>query len=105
MSAEETYKIDKTVMAEIISSEETTNDSMKKPPPDKTPIKPKGEEPKGAGSGAELSGDSDVEGGEEGEKGDILELEEILRACNDIGGTTQLSGEEGGTFDVCTYVL
>ena len=91
-------------MAEIISSEETTNDSMKKPPPDKTSIKPKGEEPKGAGPGVELSGDSDDEGGEEGEEGDILELEEILRACNDIG-TTQLSGEEGGKCDVCTCVL
>ncbi len=80
-------------MAEIISSEEPTNDGVKKPPPDKTPIKPKGEEPKGVGS----SGDSDNERGEEGEEGDIPELEEILRACNDIDTTHSLIGEEGVT--------
>ena len=104
LSAEELYKIDKTAMAEVLAEEGSMEGGAKGR---------RGEEEEG------LEGDSDseqkgipVEGGgeeeEEEEKAVALELEEILRSCDEIqqkaGGKewtaegNEVGEEEGGQF-------
>ena len=91
LSAEETYKIDKTILAEILASEKELS-SRKEPNKKDNELsirdaslgeeEEKKKEEKGVTEreGGRREEDSETEGG-------VVELEEILRACNDIQQT------------------
>ena len=80
LSAEETYKIDKTILAEILASEKELS-SRKEPNKKDNELSSRD-----ASLGEEEEKKKEEKGVTEREGG-VVELEEILRACNDIQQT------------------